>query len=77
MGKRKSKRVAPKRAKTSLDTAFNCVFCNHDNSVTVKLDRNMNIGNLSCRACGVSFQSHVNYLSEPIDVYSDWLDACE
>lgn len=23
------------------------------------------------------FQTQINYLSEPIDVYNDWIDACE
>jgi transcription elongation factor Elf1 len=32
---------------------------------------------LECKKCGVEFQTTINYLSESIDVYSDWVDACE
>ncbi|KAH3666842.1 hypothetical protein OGAPHI_003291 [Ogataea philodendri] len=32
---------------------------------------------LSCKVCGQSFQSPINSLSQPIDIYSDWVDACE
>lgn len=27
--------------------------------------------------CGQSYQTSTNYLSAPIDVYSDWIDACD
>jgi transcription elongation factor Elf1 len=32
---------------------------------------------VSCVACGEAFQSSIHQLCEPIDVYHDWLDACE
>jgi len=79
MGKRKSKRKAPTKAKAvqPLDTQFNCPFCNHERSCEVKLDRERNVGFISCRVCLEDFQTSINYLSEAIDVYSDWIDACE
>jgi len=79
MGKRKSKRKAPtaKKAVQPLDTQFNCPFCNHERSCEVKLDRERNVGFISCRVCLEDFQTSINYLSEAIDVYSDWIDACE
>lgn len=40
-------------------------------------DRERNVGFISCRVCLEDFQTNINYLSEPIDVYSDWIDACE
>lgn len=43
----------------------------------VKMDRERNVGFVSCRVCLEDFQSPINYLSEPVDVYSDWIDACE
>lgn len=37
----------------------------------------MSRGTVSCGACHESFSSHIHHLSEPIDVYHDWLDECE
>ncbi|KAL2913586.1 hypothetical protein HK105_206888 [Polyrhizophydium stewartii] len=77
MGKRKSARKPQKKIKTTLDKEFSCLFCNHENTVTAKLDMETKSGTLMCRACGVSFQAQITALSEPIDLYSDWIDACE
>jgi transcription elongation factor Elf1 len=35
------------------------------------------VGNLHCKICGQRFQTGINYLSAAVDVYSDWIDACE
>lgn len=40
-------------------------------------DRQRNVGLIECRVCKENFQTNINYLSEPIDVYADWVDACE
>jgi len=33
---------------------------------------------LNCRVCGADYQTvKVNYLTEPIDVFCEWYDACE
>ncbi|PIA92406.1 Transcription elongation factor 1 [Cercospora beticola] len=78
MGKRKAaKREGPKKKKEPLATQFKCVFCNHESSVTVKIDKKLGLGNLSCKSCGQGFQTSTTYLSSPVDVYSDWIDACE
>jgi transcription elongation factor Elf1 len=42
------------------DSTFTCLFCHHDNSVTVKLDRKEGVAQLICKICGQSFQSKVN-----------------
>ncbi|KAI9790373.1 MAG: AAA ATPase Elf1 [Peltula sp. TS41687] len=79
MGKRKKssrKPTAPKK-KEILATNFTCLFCNHEKSVVVKLDKRNGVGELHCKVCGQNFQSGINYLSAAIDVYSDWIDACE
>lgn len=34
-------------------------------------------GSLNCRICDASFQMPIHHLHEPIDVFSEWLDACE
>lgn len=78
MGKRKkSSRTPAKKIVQKLDTAFNCLFCNHERSITCTLDKKNSIGSLSCKVCGQSFQTRINALSQPVDVYSDWFDAVE
>lgn len=77
-GKRKTSARGPaKKLKQRLDTQFSCLFCNHEKAVTCSLDKKTNIGTLNCKICGQSFQSPINSLSQPIDIYSDWVDACE
>ncbi|XP_048870133.1 transcription elongation factor 1 homolog [Brienomyrus brachyistius] len=79
MGRRKSKRKPPpkKRMTGNLDTQFTCPFCNHEKSCDVKMERSRNTGIISCTVCLEEFQTPITYLSEPVDVYSDWIDACE
>jgi len=79
MGRRKSKRKPPpkRRAIQPLDQMFNCPFCNHEKSCEVKMDKSRNSALISCRVCSERFQTTINFLSEPIDVYNEWIDACE
>jgi len=79
MGKRKKAAKKPQGPKRNepLATTFACLFCNHEKSVTVKLDRKAGTGTLSCKVCAQSFQCQVNYLSAAVDVYSEWVDACD
>lgn len=78
MGKRKkSSRQPAKKLVQKLDTAFNCLFCNHERSVSVMMDKKNNIGSLHCKICGQTFQTRINALSQAVDVYSDWFDAVE
>ncbi|KAF1915331.1 transcription elongation factor Elf1 like-domain-containing protein [Ampelomyces quisqualis] len=78
MGKRKSssKPQGPKK-KDKLPTTFPCLFCNHENSVSVSIEKKSGVGNLQCKVCGQTFQTNINYLSAPVDVYADWIDACD
>ncbi|KAJ5855721.1 Zinc finger protein [Penicillium soppii] len=79
MGKRKKSSSKPQgpRKREPLATTFSCLFCNHENSVVVKLDKKLGLGDLSCKVCGQKFQTGINYLSASVDVYSDWVDACD
>ncbi|KAF3391391.1 hypothetical protein F1880_007596 [Penicillium rolfsii] len=79
MGKRKKSSRTPQgpRKREPLATTFACLFCNHENSVIVKLDKKLGLGDLSCKVCGQKFQTGINYLSAAVDVYSDWVDACD
>ncbi|KAJ0388224.1 hypothetical protein COL922a_000855 [Colletotrichum nupharicola] len=78
MGKRKSssKPQGPKK-KDPLPTKFTCLFCNHEDSVAVKLDKKAGVGSLDCRVCGQMFQCSINYLSAAVDVYGEWVDAAD
>ncbi|KAI9158822.1 Elf1 like domain protein [Paramyrothecium foliicola] len=79
MGKRKKSSRGPvgPRKKDPLPSTFTCLFCNHENSVTVKLDKKAGVGQLDCRLCGQQFQCAINYLSAPVDVYGEWVDAAD
>ncbi|MCJ1234502.1 hypothetical protein MMC14_002463 [Varicellaria rhodocarpa] len=79
MGKRKKSSRKPQgpKKKEPLPTSFPCLFCNHDKSVSVKLEKKAGTGELSCKVCGQQFQTGINYLSAAVDVYSDWIDACD
>ncbi|KAE8850730.1 hypothetical protein PTNB85_01146 [Pyrenophora teres f. teres] len=78
VGKRKSssKPQGPKK-KEKLPTTFQCLFCNHEKSVSVSIEKKSGVGNLQCKVCGQTFQTNINYLSAPVDVYADWIDACD
>mmetsp|Transcript_28890 Transcript_28890/g.76232 ORF Transcript_28890/g.76232 Transcript_28890/m.76232 type:complete len:101 (-) Transcript_28890:144-446(-) len=77
MGRRRARGQAPPKPKPKLDTTFACLFCQSGDAVEVKMVRLEQIGQLKCRVCNASFQSRINYLSQAVDVYSDWVDASE
>ncbi|KAJ1943941.1 hypothetical protein GGF37_002424, partial [Kickxella alabastrina] len=77
MGKRKSSRKVVKKERPKLDTTFDCLFCNHEKSIHVTMDKEHKVGNLRCKICAASYQAAINHLSAAIDVYSEWIDACE
>ncbi|KAG4415479.1 hypothetical protein IFR04_011412 [Cadophora malorum] len=79
MGKRKKAAKKPQGPKKNapLPSTFDCLFCNHEGSVIVKLDKKAGVGALSCKVCSQHFQCAINYLSAAVDVYADWVDACD
>ncbi|KAL3425629.1 hypothetical protein PVAG01_02420 [Phlyctema vagabunda] len=101
MGKRKAaKKPQGKKKNEPLATTFSCLFCNHEKSVTVKIDKKGGVGQLACKVCDQKFQCGVNCeprmmppplnmlardvliglaadLSAAVDVYSEWVDACD
>ncbi|KAF6815860.1 hypothetical protein CMUS01_03768 [Colletotrichum musicola] len=79
MGKRKKSSSKPQGPKRSdpLPSKFTCLFCNHEDSVAVKLDKKAGVGSLNCRVCGQMFQCSINYLSAAVDVYGEWVDAAD
>jgi len=77
MGKRKSSKPPPKKQKPKLEKFFSCPFCNSDKTVSAVFDWEREIGTVNCTVCQATYSTPISHLSEPIDVYSDWIDACE
>ena len=80
MGKRKSassKTASRKKLAVKLDTAFRCPFCNHPRSVECKIDVKEWIAEAVCFVCEERYSTKAHALTEPIDVYSEWIDECE
>ncbi|KAI0873583.1 transcription elongation factor [Hypoxylon argillaceum] len=79
MGKRKKSSRKPQgpKKREGLSKEFTCLFCNHEKSVHVKLDKKAGVGHLSCAVCGQHFQCRIDALMESIDVYCEWVDAAD
>nr|BAX24796.1 hypothetical protein [Oryza barthii] len=81
MGKRKSrvsKMIATaKKAAPKLETAFSCPFCDHGGAVECSIDIKHMIAEASCFVCQARYSTTAHALTEPIDVYSEWIDQCE
>lgn len=76
MGSKKSRRnqVKPKKRKGQLESRFNCPECNNENVVQCKVERRNNKGTAFCTVCEASFGCRADNLTQPIDVYSTWID---
>lgn len=75
MGRRKKavkKVVKKKRAVVS--KIFKCLFCNTEKSVICQLDTKSMTGSLECAVCHAKFQTQIHKLTEPIDIFTEWLD---
>ena len=46
-----------------IDTTFTCLFCHHDNSVNIRVDRKEGVALLVCKVCDQRYQSKVNRTS--------------
>ncbi|KAJ4839820.1 hypothetical protein Tsubulata_010034 [Turnera subulata] len=78
MARRKSRVNRPvKKAAPKLDTIFTCPFCNHAKSVGCFFDKKEMTGTVECSICMAKYGTKITYLTEPIDVYSEWIDECE
>ncbi|CAO1613926.1 unnamed protein product [Sympodiomycopsis kandeliae] len=78
MGKRKSARKpGAKKGPQPLDKTFKCLFCSTPDAVSCKIDDKTRIGYLTCKICGQNFSTPATSLSQPVDIYHDWVDACE
>jgi len=84
MGKRKSRVKIMKPAPPKVSTVFDCPFCSHNGTVEVRISKPKRLGTLSCRVCHLEWQNGItsNFhsliagLTKPVDIYCEWLDAC-
>ncbi|PAN25610.1 hypothetical protein PAHAL_4G313600 [Panicum hallii] len=70
MGKRKS-RTSKSMAAPKLGTEFTCPFCGHPDAVECRIHRKDRFAEARD-----SYGTSANALTEPVDVYSEWIDAC-
>ena len=80
MAKRKSmsSKMAPrKKPAPKLDITFCCPFCNHPDSVACTIDLKLLVATAVCYVCEEAYHTTAHYLTEPVDIYHDWIDACE
>jgi transcription elongation factor Elf1 len=78
MGKRKSRKAPPsKKVAQKVATAFDCPFCGHSGSVECSIDLKDRVAKAECGVCMAVYATIANALTEPVDVYSEWIDECE
>lgn len=77
MGKRKSAKQETKKKAYVLKREFDCPYCNFKNCVEAFLKRQLKIGIIRCRICNVNSEVIINELTEPADIYCEWLDICD
>lgn len=70
------KPAAPKKT-MKVEAKFQCPFCYHQGSVECFFDEKIAVVEAVCRVCGERYATKFHRLTEPIDVYDEWLDECE
>lgn len=66
--------IIVKKVRPTVAKVFKCLFCNTEKSVCCKIDRGSMTGELVCSICDAKFQTQINTLTEPIDIFTEWLD---
>ncbi|KAI0985618.1 hypothetical protein GJ496_011228 [Pomphorhynchus laevis] len=56
---------------------FPCPFCDAEDSCKVKRHQITYNATISCNLCGANYTVSGTHLTCPIDVYNQWIDACE
>ena len=73
-GKRKKAKPPPAKTKPKVAQIFDCPFCGKTQSCSCKMDVEHSLGSILCDSCGAKFDTRISRLSDPIDVYSEWID---
>ncbi len=77
MAKKKTRtKVISKKVET-LSTIFDCPFCDNKKTVEVKITKKEMKGVAKCRICKKDYATKATNLTDPIDIYSEWIDECE
>ncbi|KAI4995621.1 hypothetical protein ZWY2020_035524 [Hordeum vulgare] len=78
MAKRKSmsSKMASEEAGAKLDTSF-AAFCNHPDGVACTIDLKLFVASAVCYVCQEAYHTAAHHLTEPVDIYHEWIDACE
>ena len=50
----------PYHQNEALSSTFACLFCNHEDAVTVKLEKKLGVGMLECKVCSQKFQCGIH-----------------
>jgi len=74
MGRRRRK-TAPRRPIRTIPSVFNCPRCGRA-TVRVELDRNSGQAEVHCSNCDVQATITITPLTEPVDVYGEFVDIC-
>eukprot|EP00287_Rhodomonas_sp_CCMP768_P008265 CAMPEP_0196717686 /NCGR_PEP_ID=MMETSP1091-20130531/1052_1 /TAXON_ID=302021 /ORGANISM="Rhodomonas sp., Strain CCMP768" /LENGTH=117 /DNA_ID=CAMNT_0042058133 /DNA_START=105 /DNA_END=458 /DNA_ORIENTATION=+ len=77
MGKRKTAKKVMKKEQQKVMSKFDCPFCNHMGSIKVTINKKAKFGQCKCAVCSVQYATTITALSEPIDVFCEWIDECE
>ena len=75
-GKRKRAKPPAKKAKPKVATVFDCPFCGKTDSCGCTMDLDHKVGNIACDSCGAKYETRIHRLTDPIDVYAEWIDKC-
>nr|TKW23218.1 hypothetical protein SEVIR_4G278700v2 [Setaria viridis] len=60
-------------APRKLGTAFRCPICKRAESVECRIDPRRRVAEASCCECEASYSAAADALTEPIDVYCEWI----
>ncbi len=74
MGRRRRK-TAVRRPVRTIPTIFNCPRCGR-NAVRIEIDRAAGEATVHCGNCDCQAKLLVSALTEPVDVYGEFVDLC-
>lgn len=77
MGKRKTAKKVQKKARPRVMGSFDCMYCHHTGSIRITINKKAKIGTVRCSQCNVDWSTTTSALSEPIDIFCEWVDAAE
>lgn len=60
-----------------LSVSFDCPFCGHEKTCDVKIDKDRSFGQIKCNICGAEYATNTHRLTQPVDVYAEWIDECD